>query len=104
MRYRGRMATEPARHQHRFEEDLVGLDPADPEAQAFAAHLDRMEHCEPAFTVEASLKGVSDFADSSTRADGPRWFLAAMVAALIVLGVLVSAWDILVRAVEWLSR
>ncbi|WP_027947012.1 hypothetical protein [Amycolatopsis taiwanensis] len=97
------MATEPARN-HRFEEDLVGLDPADPEAQAFAAHLDRMERCEPAFTVEASLQGVSDFADSSTRASGPRWFFAALVAALIVLGVLVSAWDIIVRAVEWLSQ
>jgi hypothetical protein len=96
------MASEPA-HQRRFEEDLIGLDPWDPEAQAFAAHLDRMQRCEPAFTIEASLRGVSDFADNSTRAGGPRWFLAALIAALIVLGVLFSAWDIIVRAVEWLS-
>lgn len=89
-------------HNHRFEEDLIGLDPNDPEAQAFAAHLDRMERCEPAFTIEASLRGFSDFADSSIRASGPRWFLAALIAALVVLGVLFSAWEIIARAMEWL--
>ncbi|HKS49332.1 MAG TPA: hypothetical protein VJT49_30335 [Amycolatopsis sp.] len=94
---------EPARN-HRFDEDLIGLDPSDPEAQAFAAHLDRMERCEPTFTIEASLHGVAEFADSSNRASGLKWWLAVAVAALIVLGVLVSSWDIIVRAVAWLSQ
>lgn len=103
MRYRGGMADrEPARN-HRFDEDLVGLDPRDPEARAFAAHLDRMQRCEPAFTIEASLNGVAEFADASNRTGGLRWWLAATIAALIVLGVIVSSWDIVVRAVEWLS-
>jgi hypothetical protein len=88
---------------HRFEEDLIGLDPTDPEARAFAAHLDRMERCEPAFTVEASLHGVADFADSSNRASGLRWWLAATVAALIVFGVIFDAWHIIGHALAWLT-
>jgi hypothetical protein len=94
--------SEPA-YRHRFHEDLIGLDPADPEAQAFAAHLDRMERCGPTFTIEASLRGVSEFADSSNRATGLRWWLAALIAALIVFGVVVSAWHIIVAALTWLS-
>ena len=87
----------------RFEDDLVGLDPEDPEAQAFAAHLDRMQRCEPGFTVEASLSRVQDFAESSSRAGGLRWWVAATIVVLIVLGVIVASWDILVRAIQWLS-
>lgn len=102
MSYREDMAdTDPARH-HRFDEDLIGLDPADPEARAFAEHLDRMERCGPAFTVEASLEGVAEFADSSHRATGLRWWLAALIATLIVFGVVVSSWDIITRAIQWL--
>jgi hypothetical protein len=88
----------------RFDEDLIGLDPADPEAQAFAAHLDRMQRCEPGFTIEASLSRVADFAESSSRAGGLRYWVAALVATLIVFGVVVSSWDIIVRALQWLAE
>ena len=42
----------------RFDDDLVGLDPDDPDAQAFAAHLDRMQQQSPTFTVEGYLDGA----------------------------------------------
>ena len=70
----------------RFAEDLVGLDPDDPEARAFAAHLDRMERVGPAFTVEGQLAGVRDFAESANRADGPRRLAAVVLVALVLLG------------------
>ncbi|MTD53949.1 hypothetical protein [Amycolatopsis pithecellobii] len=88
---------------NRFDEDLIGLDPDDPEVKAFAAHLDRMQRCEPGFTIEASLDRVADFAESSSRAGGLRWWVAATVAVLIVFGVVVAAWDIIVRAIAWLG-
>ncbi|KAA9165957.1 hypothetical protein FPZ12_003090 [Amycolatopsis acidicola] len=88
----------------RFDEELAGLDPEDPEARAFAAHLDRMQRCEPGFTIESSLRQVEDFADSSNRAGGLRYWVAALVAALIVFGVVVASWDIIVRALQWLAR
>lgn len=87
----------------RFSDDLVGLDPDDPEARAFADHLDRMERCSPAFTVEASLEGIADFAESTNRIGGPRWLFSALVVLLILLGVLVAAWDTLSGFVQWLS-
>ena len=80
----------------RFGEDLIGLDPADPEVQAFAAHLDRMERTAPAFTVEGSLAGVRDFAESANRANGSRRAFAMTVVGLILLGVIVVVWDVLV--------
>jgi hypothetical protein len=83
----------------RFGEDLIGLDPADPEAQAFAAHLDRMERIPPAFTVEGSLAGVRDFAESANRAAGSRRAFAMAVVGLILLGVIVVVWDALVFVV-----
>ena len=101
MPYRGPMAA--SERNHHFDEDLAGLDPEDPEAQAFAEHLDRMQRCEPGFTVESSLHKVADFADSSHRAGGLTWWIAATVAALIVFGVIVASWDIVVRAVHWLA-
>ena len=62
---------DPAR---RFHDDLVGLDPDDPEARAFAEHLDRMERVRPMFTVEGELSGVRDFAESANRVGGAtRW-------------------------------
>ncbi|WP_246271547.1 hypothetical protein [Amycolatopsis acididurans] len=88
---------------HQSDEDLAGLDPDDPEVRAFAAHLDRMRRCEPGFTVESSLHKVADFADSSNRAGGLTWWVAATVAALIVFGVIVASWDIVVRALHWLA-
>jgi len=80
----------------RFADDLIGLDPHDPEAQAFAAHLDRMERQPPSYTVEGALAGVDDFAESANRAGGGRRLAAVVVVGLILLGVIVSVWDALV--------
>lgn len=95
--------TETPGRNPRFDDDLVGLDPDDPEARAFAEHLDRMQRCDPAFTVEASIKGVGDFAEGSNRAGGLRCWLAVLVVCLILAGVLVTAWDTLGDLLRWLS-
>ncbi|MEU3270838.1 hypothetical protein ABZ639_08315 [Saccharomonospora sp. NPDC006951] len=87
----------------RFEDDLVGLDPEDPEAQAFAAHLDRMQRCDPAFTIEGSLRGVADFAEGSNRAGGLRWWVAVLIVCLILTGVVFGAWDIITGLFAWLA-
>jgi len=68
----------------RFDDDLVGLDPDDPDAQAFAAHLDRMEQQGPTFTVEGYLDGVRAFADSANRAEGGRRWAAVLLVALLL--------------------
>ena len=73
----------------------MGLDPADPEAQAFAAHLDRLERQRPGFTVEGYLADVGDFADSDNRAAGLRRTVAVVVVGLILVGVLVAVWNAL---------
>lgn len=104
--YLGVMADKPVHPSgphRRFGDDLVGLDPDDPDARAFAEHLDRMERTGPAFTVEASLQGVADFAESSNRLGGRKRRLAALVVGLILLGVLVGAWDIVTDFVAWLT-
>jgi hypothetical protein len=82
--------------QGRFADDLIGLDPHDPEAQAFAEHLDRMERRPPTFTVEGALSGVNDFAESANRASGGRRLAAVVVVGLILLGVILVVWDALV--------
>jgi hypothetical protein len=82
--------------QGRFDDDLIGLDPHDPEAQAFAAHLDRMERMPPNYTVEGALAGVNDFAESANRAGGGRRLAAVVVVGLILLGVILVVWDALV--------
>ena len=69
----------------RFDDDLVGLDPDDPDAQAFAAHLDRMEQQSPTFTVEGYLDGVRAFADSANRAEGARRWAAVLLVALLLV-------------------
>ena len=73
----------------------MGLDPTDPEAQAFAAHLDRLERQRPGFTVEGYLADVGDFADSANRAAGLRRTVAVVVVGLILVGVLVAVWNAL---------
>lgn len=106
MTYRGSMSESGSAGRDRnprFDDDLIGLDPSDPDAQAFAAHLDRVQHCAPTFTVEASIDGVSKFADSSNRAGGLRWWAAVAIVALIMLGVLFAAWDTIGRVSMWLS-
>ncbi|MFF0144200.1 MULTISPECIES: hypothetical protein [Amycolatopsis] len=88
----------------RFHDDLIGLDPADPEVRAFAAHLDRMERTGPTFTVEACLDQVADFAESSARTGGLRYWISVLFVVLIVLGLLVTAWDIATHTIAFLSR
>jgi hypothetical protein len=80
----------------RFGEDLIGLDPADPEARAFAAHLDRMEHIRSGLTVEGYLDDVRDFTDSANRASGPRRLVAVLIVLLILFGVCYAAWNAVV--------
>lgn len=80
------------RHGHPlFDDELLGLDPDEPEVQAFAAHLDRMAHARPAFTVEGYLHGVGEFADSANRAEGLRRWAAVLLVLLLLLGVLWAA-------------
>ena len=81
------------RRRRLFDDELVGLDPDDPEAQEFADHLNRMPRADPAFTVEGSLRGVADFGEGSTRASGLRWWTAVVIVLLLLLGVVVGAWD-----------
>jgi hypothetical protein len=85
----------PGRSQQ-FDDELLGLDPEDPEAQAFAAHLDRMQRQRPAFTVEGYLEGVRDFAESANRAQGGRRWAAVVVVVLLLLGVAWVVWEALV--------
>jgi hypothetical protein len=86
----------------RFDDELLGLDPDDPEAQAFAAHLDRMQRQRPAFTVEGYLDGVRDFADSANRAEGGRRWAAVLVVGLLLLGAAWVVWEALVFVVTTL--
>jgi hypothetical protein len=76
----------------RFADDLIGLDPGDPEVRAFAEHLDRMERQRPGYTVESYLAGVEDFADSANRASGHRRMVAVVLVSLMLFGVLVTVW------------
>ena len=92
----GRNEEGPARRAgRRFEDDLVGLDPHDPEARAFAEHLDRMEHATPRYTVEGYLDGVQNFAESANRVTGHRRLVAILVVGLILLDVLYTVWEAL---------
>jgi hypothetical protein len=45
------------------------------------------------FTVEGYLSGVSDFAESVNRTEGPRRLAAVLVVLLILLGVAVTLWQ-----------
>ena len=86
---RSRSRQFPPARSGQFDDELLGLDPDDPDAQAFAAHLDRMQRLRPAYTVEGYLDGVRDFADSANRAEGERrWGAVLVVLALLA----VSAW------------
>jgi hypothetical protein len=86
-------------HSRQFDDELLGLDPDDPEAQAFAEHLDRMQRQRPAFTVEGYLDGVRDFAESANRAEGGRRWAAVLVVVLLLLGVAYVVWESLVFVV-----
>lgn len=80
----------------RVDEELIGLDPDDPETQAFAAHLRRQHSVHPSYTVEGYLTDMGEFADSANRLGGHRKLMAGILAFLILLGVTVTAWDALV--------
>ncbi|RKT82322.1 hypothetical protein SAMN05421805_116110 [Saccharopolyspora antimicrobica] len=87
---------EPEDRNGRLGDELDGLDPADPEVQAFAEHRDRMQRPNSDATVEGMLRGVEDFAQSANRANGHRRLVAVLVVALILLGVLFTVWNALV--------
>lgn len=74
------------------QEELIGLDPHDPETKAFAAHLDRMKRERPGYTVEGYLEGVQDFADSANRTTGHQRLVAVIVVGMILLGVVLTIW------------
>jgi hypothetical protein len=76
-----------------FDDELIGLDPDDPDAQAFAAHLDRMQQERPAYTVEGYLDGVSRFAEASHRAQGLRYWMAVLVAGLLLAVAAYVVWE-----------
>lgn len=76
-------------------EDMLGLDPSDPETREFADHLDRMRTSHPNYTVEGYLANVGEFANSANRANGHRRLTAWIVVALILLGVLYAAYEAL---------
>lgn len=86
-------AGEPPQPSGRFADDLIGLDPHDPEAQAFAAHLDRMQCCDSRATVEGMLRGVGDFAQSANRLSGQRRTAAVVVVLLMLVGVAFTVWN-----------
>ncbi|MGH3492908.1 MAG: hypothetical protein ACRDRL_17825 [Sciscionella sp.] len=94
----------PSEPTDRFTEDLIGLDPADPEAQAFAAHLDRMEAGGAKYTVEGYLRGVTDFANSANRATGHNRLVAVLVVGLILIGVGFAIWGVLSLVVTTFLR
>lgn len=77
----------------RLGDDLHGLDPEDPEVQAFAEHRDRMQRPNSEATVEGMLRGVDDFAQSVNRANGHRRLMAVAVVLLILFGVLFTVWN-----------
>lgn len=85
---------QPARSAQ-FDDELIGLDPDDPEAQAFADHLDRMQKIRPAFTVEGYIDGVGDFADSANRAEGGRRWAAVLVVVLLLTVAAYVIWEAL---------
>jgi hypothetical protein len=88
----------------KIDDELIGLDPDDPETQAFRAHLERQHHVHPSYTVEGYLAGVSDFADSANRLGGHRKLMAGILVILILLGVMVTAWDALVYVWHTFTR
>jgi hypothetical protein len=88
----------------RVDDELLGLDPDDPETQAFKEHLERQHTVRPSYTVEGYISGVGDFADSANRLGGHKKLMAGILVVLIMLGVVVAAWDALVFVVTTFTR
>ena len=78
-------------------DELIGLDPDDPETRAFAEHLRRMHAPTNSFTVEGYLRGVGEFANSANRANGHRRLMAVILVGLLLLGVVWAAWQTIVE-------
>ncbi len=76
-------------------DELIGLDPDDPETRAFAEHLRRMQTPTNSYTVEGYVRGVADFANSANRANGHRRLMAVILVGLILVGVLWAVWQTL---------
>jgi len=95
----GRRAADPL-----FRDELLGLDPDDPEARAFAEHLRRQQRVNPSFTVEGYLADMRDFAASANRLGGHHKLMASILVLLILLGVTVAMWDALVYAVTTFTK
>ena len=75
----------------------------DAHAQAFAAHLDRMQREGSTFTVEGYLDGVRTFADSANRAEGGRrWAAVALVGLLLAVAAYVVYDALLFVVGTWL--
>ena len=74
----------------RFDDDLIGLDPDDPEARAFAAHLDRMQRV-PSCTVEGYIRDVGHFAEEARRSRGTRGLAGKAFVGLLLL---IALWVI----------
>lgn len=87
-----------------FDDELVGLDPDDPEARAFAEHLERQRRVRSGYTVEGYLSDMGDFADSANRLGGHYKVMAGLLVLLILLGVTITAWDALVFVVTTFTR
>ena len=87
-----------------FDDELLGLDPEDPEARAFAEHLRRQRTVHSSYTVEGYLSDMKDFAASANRLGGHRKLMAAILALLILLGVTVAVWDALVYTISTFAK
>lgn len=83
-----------------IEDELIGLDPDDPETRAFAEHLRRMQAPSNSFTVEGYLRGFGEFANSANRANGHRRLTALILVGLLLLGVGWAVWETLVEVVN----
>jgi len=77
-------------------DELIGLDPDDPETRAFAEHLRRMQAPTNSFTVEGYLRGFGEFANSANRANGHRRLMAVILVGLLLLGVAWAVWQTLI--------
>jgi hypothetical protein len=87
-----------------FDGELLGLDPDDPEARAFAEHLQRQQRVHPSFTVEGYLTDMREFAAGANRLGGHHRLMAGILALLILLGVTVAAWDALMYALATFAK
>lgn len=80
-------------------DELIGLDPDDPETRAFAEHLRRMQAPTNSFTVEGYLRGFGEFANSANRANGHRRLTALIMVSLLLIGVIWAVWRTVIEVI-----